>query len=200
MPRPAPPIEGAEEETREALADLMGRRVSGISKNWLSQNDGQGHRTRRDSFRPRNSCCNCTNCDCWNGWRQRAGNGSSTMRHRSTRRDKRPSSGPGEVGSLQKALTAYEWQRSALIVVRERGSGTVKVVTGGGKTLLALSIAERIQNHGRQAICDLLVVVPTIVLMHQWYDAMLEHGNLPKEAIGRLGDGYLKRLTRTVGS
>ena len=36
----------------------------------------------------------------------------------------------------------------------------------------------------------LVIVVPTIVLMLQWYDAILESGNLPAEAIGRLGGGY----------
>jgi superfamily II DNA or RNA helicase len=70
-----------------------------------------------------------------------------------------------------------------------KGKGTVKVVTGGGKTLLALSVAEKVQNALDKEL-RLAVVVPTIVLMHQWYDALLEHGNLPAQAIGRLGGGY----------
>ena len=62
-------------------------------------------------------------------------------------------------------------------------------MTGGGKTLLALALAERLQN---QQVSDLraAVVVPTIVLMHQWYDELLAHGDLPAAAIGRLGGGY----------
>ena len=62
-------------------------------------------------------------------------------------------------------------------------------MTGGGKTLLALFIAELVQNTEDKEL-RLVIIVPTIVLMHQWYDAILEHGNLPAEAIGRLGGGY----------
>src|SRR5688572_19731414 len=61
--------------------------------------------------------------------------------------------------------------------------------TGGGKTLAALSIAESLQNTGGPSL-RVAIVVPTIVLMHQWFDALLEHSNLPQEAIGRLGGGY----------
>jgi superfamily II DNA or RNA helicase len=62
-------------------------------------------------------------------------------------------------------------------------------VTGAGKTLLALFIAEMLQNTEDKELC-LVIVVPTIVLMHQWYAAILEHSNLPPESIGRLGGGY----------
>jgi superfamily II DNA or RNA helicase len=48
---------------------------------------------------------------------------------------------------------------------------TVKVVTGAGKTLLALSTAELTYN-AEDNYLHLAVVVPTIVLMHQWYDAI----------------------------
>ena len=63
------------------------------------------------------------------------------------------------------------------------------MVTGAGKTLLALFIAELLQNTEDKDL-RLVIIVPTIVLMHQWYDAILEHGNVPAEAIGRLGGGY----------
>lgn len=91
---------------------------------------------------------------------------------------------------LTKGIQRYPWQDSCIDAwLKNRGQGTVKVVTGGGKTLLALSIAEAVQ-HTLEPDLRVAVVVPTIVLMHQWYDAILRHGNIPKEAIGRLGDGY----------
>ena len=91
---------------------------------------------------------------------------------------------------LTKGVRPYEWQRRCIDRWFENGgSGTVKVVTGGGKTFLALAIAERVQNT-QDSELRLAIVVPTIVLMHQWHDALLEHGNLPQRAIGRLGDSH----------
>jgi superfamily II DNA or RNA helicase len=95
-----------------------------------------------------------------------------------------------EKWELTNGVQPYEWQQKCIDNwFANGGRGTVKVVTGGGKTLLALAIAERVQNTVDNEL-RLAIVVPTIVLMHQWYDALLEHGNLPKEAIGRLGDNY----------
>jgi superfamily II DNA or RNA helicase len=91
---------------------------------------------------------------------------------------------------LTEGIEPYKWQQDCIEKWFENGGrGTVKVVTGGGKTLLAMSIAEHLQNQ-RQPDLRLVVVVPTIVLMHQWYDAIIEHGNIPSRAIGRLGGGY----------
>ena len=95
-----------------------------------------------------------------------------------------------EKWELTRGIEPYEWQQKCIENwFANNGRGTVKVVTGGGKTLLALAIAERVQNT-KDSNLRLAIVVPTIVLMHQWYDALLEHGNLPKQAIGRLGDNY----------
>lgn len=91
---------------------------------------------------------------------------------------------------LTKGVTPYKWQQDCIQRwFANDGRGTVKVVTGGGKTLLAMSIAERLQNEKDHDL-RVAIVVPTIVLMHQWHDALLEHGNLPAEAIGRLGGGH----------
>ncbi|WP_197019205.1 DEAD/DEAH box helicase [Thioalkalivibrio sp. HK1] len=91
---------------------------------------------------------------------------------------------------LTRGIEPYEWQRLCIDRWFENGGrGTVKVVTGGGKTFLALAIAERVQNT-QDSELRLAIVVPTIVLMHQWYDALLEHGNIPQGAIGRLGDNH----------
>ena len=91
---------------------------------------------------------------------------------------------------LTKGIEPYEWQKKCIRNWFENnGRGTVKVVTGGGKTLLALAIAQELQNT-KESDLYVAIVVPTIVLMHQWRDELIEKGNLPPEAIGRLGGGY----------
>ena len=91
---------------------------------------------------------------------------------------------------LTNGVAPLAWQHECIANWRKKkGRGTVKVVTGAGKTLLALFIAELLQNTEDKDL-HLVIIVPTIVLMHQWYDAILEHGNVPAEAIGRLGGGY----------
>src|SRR5439155_12638516 len=95
---------------------------------------------------------------------------------------------------FSEGIEPHPWQRQCIEKWRKKkGRGTVKVVTGAGKTLLALFIAELLQNTEDKEL-RLVIVVPTIVLMHQWYDAIIEHGNLPPEAIGRLGGGYDENL------
>ena len=63
------------------------------------------------------------------------------------------------------------------------------MVTGAARRLLALFIAERLQTTQDKDL-RLVIVLRRSCLMHQWYDAFLEHSNLPGEAIGRLGGGY----------
>lgn len=90
---------------------------------------------------------------------------------------------------LTRGVTLYPWQEACISRWFEQdGCGTVKVVTGGGKTLLALAIAERLQ-HVEPGL-RVAIVVPTIVLMHQWYDELIERGNLPARLVGRLGGGH----------
>ncbi len=101
-----------------------------------------------------------------------------------------PPSATPAVWNLTQGINRYAWQDDCIKKWQEHGGrGTVKVVTGGGKTLLGLSIAETVQNTIEPEM-RLVVVVPTIVLMHQWHAAILEHGNVPPQAIGRLGGGY----------
>jgi superfamily II DNA or RNA helicase len=84
-------------------------------------------------------------------------------------------------------LELYKWQKECLPLWLEKGRGTVKVATGGGKTLFALAAAQRLQNE-REPDLRLVIVVPTIPLMHQWHDEV-RAGNLPDEAIGLMGGG-----------
>ena len=64
----------------------------------------------------------------------------------------------------------------------------VKVVTGAGKTTLALAIIERLQQ---TTVSDLRVaiVVPTVVLLDQWRSEILKRSNLPPACIGFVGAG-----------
>lgn len=87
-------------------------------------------------------------------------------------------------------LVLHDWQRECVDRWFQAGrKGTIKVVTGAGKTILGLAIAERLQNDVDHEL-RVAVVVPTIVLMEQWFHEILAKGNLPPSATGRLGGGY----------
>jgi superfamily II DNA or RNA helicase len=95
---------------------------------------------------------------------------------------------------LTQGVEPHTWQQECAAKWVTKKRGTVKVVTGGGKTLLALMIIELLQNTVDPEL-RVVIVVPTIVLMHQWYDAILQHGNLPAQAIARLGGGYSEEFS-----
>jgi len=84
-------------------------------------------------------------------------------------------------------IKLYDWQEKCLNIWMAKGSGTVKVATGGGKTLFALAVAQKLQNE-KEPNLRVVIVVPTIPLMFQWYDE-IRNGNLPESAIGLLGGG-----------
>jgi superfamily II DNA or RNA helicase len=98
---------------------------------------------------------------------------------------------PGTWRLIPENTTLYDWQRDCLPIWMSQGRGTIKVATAGGKTLFALAAAERIQNE-REPYLQLVVVVPTIPLMHQWR-AELQASNLPSYSIELLGGGHQPR-------
>ena len=81
----------------------------------------------------------------------------------------------------------YDWQQECLEIWRKDNRGTVKVATGGGKTLLAMAVAQDLQNSVNQNL-KLIVVVPSVPLMNQWYDEF-KMSNLPSSQIGLLSGG-----------
>ena len=87
---------------------------------------------------------------------------------------------------LTRGVQLYSWQNECL--EKYQGSGIAEVVTGAGKTMFSLALAEKLQQ--QQKDLKVLIVVPTVVLLEQWVDVILKHSNLPPEAIGRLGGGY----------
>ena len=88
---------------------------------------------------------------------------------------------------IPEGVSLHDWQRECLSRWLEHGRGTVKVATGGGKTLFALAVAQQLQNE-REPDLRLVVIVPTIPLMYQWRDELCL-GNLPDSAIALMGGG-----------
>ena len=90
---------------------------------------------------------------------------------------------------LTRDVRLAPWQQSARDSWFAAGKrGTIKVVTGAGKTIVALAIAERLQHEDPDL--RVAIVVPTIVLMNQWIDALLDRSNLPESALARVGGGH----------
>ncbi len=87
----------------------------------------------------------------------------------------------------------YDWQQEAASEWFRGGAanqehGIAQVVTGAGKTVMALEVL-------RQWLADnpdgvVTVVVPTKVLMHQWLEELVETLGVPASDIGWLGDGH----------
>jgi superfamily II DNA or RNA helicase len=93
---------------------------------------------------------------------------------------------------LKKPILPRAHQTEALQAwSKHQNRGTVCLPTGGGKTILGVLAMELL---GRPT----LVVVPTIDLMHQWYEVI--SGFFGSEELGLLGGGYheIKQLTITT--
>ncbi|MBF0450224.1 MAG: DEAD/DEAH box helicase family protein [Candidatus Magnetomorum sp.] len=77
-------------------------------------------------------------------------------------------------------ITPRAYQGDALKAWKKQGSrGVVVLPTGAGKTILAVLCIEQTKR-------PTLVHVPTIDLMHQWYDVLKKYFNIP---VGLLGGG-----------
>ena len=92
-----------------------------------------------------------------------------------------------EKWEMLKGITLYDWQEQAVESWFKEKKGTIKVVTGAGKTILALSIIEKLQE--KEKDLRVAIVVPTKVLLKQWHEELSEKSNLPEETIGFLGAG-----------
>ena len=81
-------------------------------------------------------------------------------------------------------VTPYPWQNSALKAWEQNGRlGVVKVVTGAGKTMLALMCLERLLREDPSVRAS--IVVPTRVLLDQWYQELTGTLGLSPEWVGR---------------
>ena len=88
---------------------------------------------------------------------------------------------------IPESVMLHKWQSDCLGLWLQTKRGTVKVATGGGKTIFALAAAQTLQN---ESVSDLrlVIVVPTIPLMHQWFDE-LRASNVPGGKIALMGGG-----------
>jgi len=102
--------------------------------------------------------------------------------------NEKPSSALPEKWELTRGITLHDWQENCVASWFDGGNrGVIKVVTGAGKTILALAIAERLQRE--QTNLRVAIVVPTLVLLDQWREELLSKSNLPESAIGLVGGG-----------
>ncbi len=88
-------------------------------------------------------------------------------------------------------LGLYQWQQEALAAWHANNDqGIIDAVTGAGKTRLAIAaISEQFAAGGVSVI-----LVPGIVLLHQWVDII--HQLVPGARVGRVGDGMDDNLDR----
>lgn len=89
-------------------------------------------------------------------------------------------------------FTLYEWQQEAADRWFESGTsasqkGIAQVVTGAGKTVMALEVIRRWLDQNPDGVVT--VVVPTKVLMQQWLTELVEKLNVPVDSVGWAGDG-----------
>ena len=78
-------------------------------------------------------------------------------------------------------LEPRKWQKHALGQWKQGMRGVASVVTGGGKTILAFLCMHEFwkrNEHGR-----IVILVPTVTLLDQWYVSLREDFGIPAEAI-----------------
>ncbi|MFO7943548.1 MAG: DEAD/DEAH box helicase family protein [Anaerolineales bacterium] len=82
-------------------------------------------------------------------------------------------------------LELYRWQKEAQAIwKKEGGQGIARVVTGAGKTILALGLMDYLYQKYPEGNLKTIIVVPTTALLDQWYGTILSHLNIPKNEIG----------------
>src|SRR2546425_842886 len=91
--------------------------------------------------------------------------------------------------TIRPGLTPYKWQREALQSWNETGKrGVLEVVTGAGKTVLALlALADCYTGNPDVRVT---VLVPTKVLMYQWAVELVRLLGVPAGDVGLRGDGH----------
>jgi len=98
-------------------------------------------------------------------------------------------------------LKLRSWQAEAFPLWWDKQQGIIKVVTGGGKTFFAIHcIKEYLKASPKK---DILIVVPSIALLDQWNEALLEN-NINQEILlnggGEKVDKSAKIIVTKYGS
>ncbi len=97
-------------------------------------------------------------------------------------------------------FTPYEWQDEAVeawwkgnaklsdgtIKQIQPRSGIAEVVTGAGKTVFAIQIIKQFLDNDPQN--KALIIVPTEVLLHQWYSELAKYLNIGPKYVSLIGD------------
>lgn len=84
-------------------------------------------------------------------------------------------------------LELWRWQKECSSAWWKNGcKGIVKVVTGAGKTILALSLLEDLKSKDVYSGGGLktVIVVPTTALLDQWYGELVDTLSVPQKDIG----------------
>ncbi|MFX0202043.1 MAG: DEAD/DEAH box helicase [Candidatus Hodarchaeota archaeon] len=117
------------------------------------------------------------------------------LKYLSERETKKIETQEGEAENLPRSwrfyqdVAPYPWQDNCLKAWKAKGrKGIVKVVTGAGKTYVAMKAVEDIQQEDSKL--HVSVIVPTKVLMNQWYEDFRTNSNIPINYIGRCGGDY----------
>ncbi len=98
----------------------------------------------------------------------------------------------GLVATPALTLEPRAYQQAALDAwIAHGGRGMVVLPTGAGKTVLALMAVAH-------AGVRTLVVVPTIELLHQWREALIQKLGLPETLVGMIGGGVRQSRPVTV--
>ena len=88
--------------------------------------------------------------------------------------------------------TLYDWQKDFLNRWMEKKNGIVEVVTGAGKTHLAMAIMQEMKKEFPDL--KVTIIVPTIVLLEQWYQNLVYKLQLSPEEIALRGGGHTDRF------
>ena len=90
---------------------------------------------------------------------------------------------------LKSQVTLRKWQVTASNQwMKNGGQGTVKVVTGAGKSIMALNVMSKMQEETPNL--KVALIVPTKPLQNQWVDNLVDFTTIPRREIGLLGGGH----------
>lgn len=102
-----------------------------------------------------------------------------------------------EIDNWEVGLELYRWQKNCKDKWKENGGqGIIKVVTGAGKTILALALVEELNKRYSGENFKTVVVVPTTALLDQWFEEIKDVLNVPEEEIGTFYGGNKDEITK----
>jgi superfamily II DNA or RNA helicase len=90
-------------------------------------------------------------------------------------------------------LKLREWQAKAFPLWWAKKRGIIKVVTGGGKTVFAIHCLTKYLEENKDH--SILIVVPSIALLDQWYEGLQKDFNEKEIALNGGGE-HIEKLSR----